>query len=447
MHISSSAYTYTVGMVVVCSKDSQGNTLLLALSAVLPARDRNNPSTPRELALRNALCGSVFQKLVDLGKSLRRNPRQACTTQKKDLSVSSKLANCVHIRVVAGASVTKESPGQGATVLMHCAQAWHLGGVRTVLAKGGDPNIADKKGFTALIVCCTAEHQPSQQGGQRQPNAVPEQPLRGDSANALAVAQLLLANGADVNSMTEDGVTALSEAVSNGMPDMVTLLCAAGASADRLTSQGWTARSLATSFVLSPMLVGNGVGMSKKKKGKGAAATVAEYKRSIEIEAAIIQHSGLPQGNDAELVQAVHFSSLLAHFAVAFNNAGPPSRKAARSFSGTPVTPAEAAELKRDGYAQDLAVLQLLMQAAGLPAGSTAAWTSGDMNSIRDPVTVVEWMRGCTFCGVVPGQTDGICFKRCSACGVPRYCSTECQRKDWKKNGGKWKKAHLWVQF
>lgn len=259
------------------------------------------------------------------------------------------------------------------------------------------------------------------------------------------MARILLAAGADVNTTAAGGTTALSEAVSNGMPMMVKLLCnaGAGASAGTITSQGWTPRSLATFFVLSSILASsvNSGGTSNKKNQKGTAKATTkgataramqEYvKQSVEVNAALQDRCGEPEGQNVELVQAVHFSSLLTHLALAFNGAVSADAKARAS------TPAE---LKHNGYLQDLAVLQLLMQAAGLPAGSTAKWASGDVDAARGPVNVGEWMKGCTRCGVVPdhGGVGGTgTMKRCSACGIPQYCSAECQKKDWKSGGHK----------
>jgi hypothetical protein len=110
------------------ARDSEGNTLLTAFTAMLPMRPavHGSPAT-RTANARNAECKAVVDELLALGAA----PNQRGTTM-----------------------------DHRATPLMFCAKSWHFAGVHALLSASADPNLCDQNGFTALMVACTHRDEP-----------------------------------------------------------------------------------------------------------------------------------------------------------------------------------------------------------------------------------------------------------------------------------------------
>jgi quinoprotein dehydrogenase-associated probable ABC transporter substrate-binding protein len=141
----------------------------------------------------------------------------------------------------------------GWTPLMHAAYTDDADDVRVLAKHGADPNAVSRQNLTPLgiavqygkndaaIALIEAGANPSAAVG-----SAGYTPLMLATANDTpALAQALLAKGADVNAVNSGGVTALMVAAADGHADMAELLLRAGANANARTARGDTALSIA----------------------------------------------------------------------------------------------------------------------------------------------------------------------------------------------------------
>ena len=132
----------------------------------------------------------------------------------------------------------------------------------SMLEKGADPNARDEKGQTALIVYLTQTKYPDPETADAflragaDVNAVNEQgaPL---VAAACAISpkmtQTVLAHGAKVDSVSENGMTPLMFcAISANSPESIQLLLQAGADPNYQAPNGWTALTVAQQYNRNP---------------------------------------------------------------------------------------------------------------------------------------------------------------------------------------------------
>ena len=154
--------------------------------------------------------------------------------------------------IAHGADVNQHDR-DGWTPLMQAAYAGDVADVKVLVAHGADPNAVSRQNFTplgiatqygrndaALALLETGANPGTAVGGAGYT------PLMIATANDVpALAQALIAKGADVNAVNSGGVTALMIAAADGHADMVELLLHAGANADARTARGDTARSIA----------------------------------------------------------------------------------------------------------------------------------------------------------------------------------------------------------
>lgn len=132
----------------------------------------------------------------------------------------------------------------------------------SMLEKGADPNARDEKGQTALIVYLTQTKYPDPETADAflragaDVNAVNAQgaPL---VAAACAISpkmtQTVLAHGAKVDSVAENGMTPLMFcAISANSPESIQLLLQAGADPNYQAPNGWTALTVAQQYNRNP---------------------------------------------------------------------------------------------------------------------------------------------------------------------------------------------------
>jgi quinoprotein dehydrogenase-associated probable ABC transporter substrate-binding protein len=160
--------------------------------------------------------------------------------------------NIVAFLIAHGADVNQRDH-DGWTPLMEAAYADDAADVKVLVAHGADPNAVSRQSLTPLgiavqygknnaaVALIAAGANPGTAVG-----GAGYTPLMLASVNdAPALAQALLAKGADVNAVNSGGVTALMLAAADGHVDMVTLLLRAGANTSAHTSRGETALSIA----------------------------------------------------------------------------------------------------------------------------------------------------------------------------------------------------------
>lgn len=132
----------------------------------------------------------------------------------------------------------------------------------SMLEKGADPNARDEKGQTALIVYLTQTKYPDPETADAflragaDVNAVNAQgaPL---VAAACAISpkmtQTILAHGAKVDTVAENGMTPLMFcAISANSPESINLLLQAGADPSYQAPNGWTALTVAQQYNRNP---------------------------------------------------------------------------------------------------------------------------------------------------------------------------------------------------
>jgi hypothetical protein len=178
-------------------RDAQGNTLLIALSAILPVRSAaaDTGKVPADTK-RNTEYIKLLRMLLELG---------ACPNQRAPKADSF------------------------ATPLMCASKAWHVEGVRALLEAGANPNVRDTKGFTAIMIACTTD----------------DLNTGLDTAAGASVVQLLLDAGAMVGLVSTHGDSVLLECAISGLFQAVPLVLAAGESPDMCGLGAYSARGMA----------------------------------------------------------------------------------------------------------------------------------------------------------------------------------------------------------
>ena len=63
---------------------------------------------------------------------------------------------------------------------------------------------------------------------------------------------------------------------------------------------------------------------------------------------------------------------------------------------------------------------------AGVPVGGVTHTDVGPSKQ-RPPMSVDAWIGGCASCG-----KNVVGMSTCAGCKVAKYCSSSCQKKDWK---------------
>jgi ankyrin repeat protein len=139
----------------------------------------------------------------------------------------------------------------GQTPLMAASHNGHTDVVKFLLEKGADVNAKNKYGDTALrnavLLFNRAEVLKSVNNSDKDATFIAKRMAMQDASEKVhaEIVKLLLDKGADVNTKTDNGTTALIEAASRGMTEAVRLLLDRGADANVMATDGDTALRLA----------------------------------------------------------------------------------------------------------------------------------------------------------------------------------------------------------
>jgi ankyrin repeat protein len=119
--------------------------------------------------------------------------------------------------------------GIGATPLLRAAKAGDTVGMRMLLAKGADPNLASNAGMTPLLAAAGVGSRSNDTRGRYR-----------TEAEAIESIRLLLASGANINAEDARGQTALHGAAFSGWNQLVQYLADHGAKLDAKDKRGMT---------------------------------------------------------------------------------------------------------------------------------------------------------------------------------------------------------------
>lgn len=215
-----------------------------------------------------------------------------------------------------------------------------------------------------------------------------------DQAANLDVCRMLLDAGASPNHRNEDGMTALFLAALSRSSGSIEVMIRRGGDPDLFSKYGHSARSL----ILIPFLI-----------NENSRLTADENKSIKLVQDAIEAVSPLALAGEGanELTQAVTMAGTFQFIADFVNhNLGTGAHKdgSAGGFI--------------EAYKQNVKMVQLFAQLAGISTGIECSYPKR---------SVPQWLNKCATCDVA----DAV--KSCSACKVVRYCSSECQKKGWKR--------------
>lgn len=136
--------------------------------------------------------------------------------------------------------------------IVHIVRAGDASRLRDLLDRGLDPNLANGRGDSLLLLASYHGHRAvahallDHGAHPDQPNARGQTPLAGATfKDDPDMVELLLHHGADADGAGPDGQTPLMLAAMYDRPEMVDLLLSHGASPDRRDVQGLTARDYA----------------------------------------------------------------------------------------------------------------------------------------------------------------------------------------------------------
>ena len=162
-----------------------------------------------------------------------------------DLLRAAKQGNTASVKALIAKDADVNAKAEdGDTALIYAVQNGHTKTVKTLLAKGADVNAKNKDGWTALMFAATREQQEvvdpvpvgvdPKTGQIRMVTHVANvdspymQPIETPGTRAtkdqLETIEILLANGADVNTKNKDGRTALMVAAHEGNLEVVVRL-------------------------------------------------------------------------------------------------------------------------------------------------------------------------------------------------------------------------------
>ena len=137
---------------------------------------------------------------------------------------------------------------EGRTVLIAAAARGDLAVVNALLARGVDPNVKDKRGYTALSHALEAMYEDVVEALLNRPDLDPNsRGLNGRPALSAFVwrenkeqVEKILARGADVNAVDNDGDAALHGAAQSGDVEIIRMLLDKGANPNAQNKQGGT---------------------------------------------------------------------------------------------------------------------------------------------------------------------------------------------------------------
>jgi ankyrin repeat protein len=157
----------------------------------------------------------------------------------------------------------------GATPLHWAAMNGHTDIAQLLIANRADVNVQVQDGATPLITASVFGH--------------------------MEIVQLLLANGSDVKLRNNDGMTALHAAADKGYKDIVELLLANHADANSRDTLGMTPLHYAAGYGhmdVAVLLLANGADVNATNFQSATPLRLAEYKGHQDIAAMLRQHGG-----------------------------------------------------------------------------------------------------------------------------------------------------------
>jgi ankyrin repeat protein len=203
---------------------------------------------------------AIIKLLINYGADINYAPDNGWSALAA--AIVRKQEDIVDLLLEAGATLTPSKLYIGKPPLMLAAMYGHEKIVQSLLRKGAPLDRIDSEGNTALIEAANG-NEDNLTGGNFQ------------------IVKLFLDHGADVNTRTKNGWSALMCATSNGDQDIVRLLIEAGANVGIQAENGWTPLMLAASHgqdgIVNLLLSKGATPSARNNKGQTASDIALSY--------------------------------------------------------------------------------------------------------------------------------------------------------------------------
>jgi hypothetical protein len=325
------------------------------------------------------------------------------------------------VRLLLSAGANKEVKVQGWSPLYLAAQEGRIAVVNALLAAGADKEATNYGGATPLYIAAQIGH--------------------------LAIADALLAAGANKNAKTNNGTTPLAIAAQKGHISIVRALLASGADADAFDNSGSTALMRAaggghTSCIR--VLLAHGCNVDAVNSRGNTALMYATDKNHSEC-IRLLMRKGCA---DTSITSAYVNGKTPLEYAIAKGNADAETIRQLRRVCGTCGTTPDKnkGKFKKCGACKAMYYCSVKCQTVDWPkhkgeceqmkataaemARKAAAAAAAAAKAAASHTHVVPCSLACSQTSGEGGAT----LSKCSRCQEARYCSRECQIKDFPRH-------------